>query len=181
LKAGLWYADRCGFNCVDHMVLNFYPTGEGFDPAKDVEDQLRYCAFSDHEGHFHQRKAWKNPRRRVALASTAGHDIRFPNRLVYPFKFLMKHYPIRSQEHGERKVFQDRVDRWSEEERSLGWHKQYDEIENTRSFLRDPGTLLRFEPSTFYQQYLIERLSGVGVFQARPWWATGPRYNSADE
>jgi glycosyltransferase involved in cell wall biosynthesis len=181
LRSTLYYADRCGFNCIDHIVLNFHPTDERFDPAFDVADQLRYFEFSDHEGHFHQRKAWKNPGRRVALASTAGHDIRYRGRLVYPFKFLMKHYPIRSQAHGERKVFQDRAKRWSEEERALGWHKQYDDFQPAQSFLRDPATLNHFDPSTFYKEFLIERLSGIGVFKQAPWWATGPRYNSPDE
>jgi glycosyltransferase involved in cell wall biosynthesis len=181
LRDAFIYAERCGFNCVDHMVLNFHPTGESFDPAKDVQDQLRYFEWSDHEGHFHQRKAWKNPGCRVALASTAGHDIRYPGRLVYPFKFLMKHYPIRSQAHGERKVFQDRANRWSQEERALGWHKQYDDMHPSKSFLRDAATLTRFDESTFYEQFLIERLSGIGVFKQAPWWATGPRYNSPDE
>jgi glycosyltransferase involved in cell wall biosynthesis len=181
LRSALYYTDGCGFNCVDHIVLNFHPTDERFDPAFDVAEQLRFFEFSAHEGHFHQRKAWKNPGCRVDLASTAGHDIRYPGRLVYPFKFLMKHYPIRSQAHGERKVFLDRAKRWSEEERALGWHKQYDDLQPKQSFLRDPGTLKHFNEATFYEEYLIERLSGIGVFKQAPWWATGPRYNSADE
>jgi len=171
----MYYADRCGFNCIDHIVLNFHPTDDRFDPTTDVEEQLRYFSFSDHEGHFHQRKAWKHLGHRVDLASTAGHDIRYPGRLVYPFKFLMKHYPIRSQAHGERKVFQDRAKRWSAEERSLGWHKQYDELERSRSFLHDPSTLRYFDAASFYDECLIERLSGIGVFKEAPWWATGPR------
>ncbi|HYP08577.1 MAG TPA: glycosyltransferase [Bryobacteraceae bacterium] len=181
LKSAIYYADRCGFTCIDHIVLNFHPTDNRFDAGFDVEDQFRYFAFSDHEGHFHQRKAWKNPRCRVELASTAGHDIRFSGRLVYPYKFLLKHYPIRSQAHGERKVFRDRAKRWSAEERALGWHKQYDDVPTAASFLRDPASLLRFDQATFYEQYLVERLSGIGIFQQAPWWSTGPRYNCADE
>ena len=104
LRTGLHHVDRCGFTCVDHVVANFWPTGETFDPARDVEGQLRYFSFSDHPGHYHQRKAWKNCGCRVSLAASAGHDVCFPGRRVYPFKFLLKHYPIRSEEHGRRKV-----------------------------------------------------------------------------
>lgn len=175
LKAGLHHVDRLGFNCVDHIVMNYSPVDDTFDPAHDVESQLRYFSFSDHPGHYHQRKAWKNPHCPVSLASTAGHDIRFPNRTVYPFKFLMKHYPIRSQSHGERKVLAERESRWNQEERALGWHKQYDDVKESRNFLGDPATLLYADDATFHEQYLFERLSGIGVFDEAPFWATGAR------
>jgi hypothetical protein len=176
LKAGLHYVDRCGFNCVDHVVLNYSPTDNRFDPSYDVESQLRYYSFSDHLGHFHQRKAWKNPHCAISLAPTAGHDVCFPGRLVYPFKFLMKHYPIRSQAHGERKVFQERATRWSDAERSLGWHQQYDDMKSRESFLGDPASLEHAAGAEFDQKYLIERLSGIGVFREPPAWATPPRH-----
>ena len=31
----------------------------------------------------------------------------FPGHKLFPFTFFLRHYPIRSQEHGERKVFKD--------------------------------------------------------------------------
>ena len=50
-----------------------------------------------------QRKAWKaSPV--VDLATSGGHDATFPGRLVHPYNFLLRHYPIRSQRHGEDKV-----------------------------------------------------------------------------
>jgi hypothetical protein len=91
---------------------------------------------------------------------------------VYPFKFLLRHYPIRSQAHGERKVLVDRAPRWSPEERALGWHRQYEE--HVR-FVRDRATLEDADEATFREKYLIERLSGIGVFKESPSWATGPR------
>jgi hypothetical protein len=175
LKTGLFHVDRCGFNCVDHVVLHYWPTDRHFDPRRDVAGQLQYGTFSDHVGHFHQRRAWKNLRCAVSLAPSAGHDVRFPGRLVYPFKFLLKHYPIRSQAHGERKVFEEREPRWNSEERSLGWHRQYEHIERGDTFVRDPATLDYADEPTFDERYLIERLSGIGVFEESPPWATGPR------
>ena len=179
LKAAVYYVDRCGFNCIDHVVLNYWPTTNWFDPTQDVERQLRHYTFSDHPGHFHQRKIWKNPRCGVSFAPSAGHDVCFPGRLVYPFKFLLKHYPIRSQSHGERKVFGERAPRWSQQERSLGWHKQYDGVTPGDTFIRDPATLQVDDP-TFDENYLIERLSGIGVFAEAPPWATGPRQPFGD-
>ena len=175
LKAGLRHADRCGFTCVDHVVVNFWPTGEELDHRRDVEHQLRFFSFSDHPGHYHQRKAWKNTGRAVSLAASAGHDVRFPGRLVYPFKFLLKHYPIRSVEHGRRKVLTDRVPRWNHQERALGWHRQYEDMLTTGTFLRDRATLEYLEEAAFAaERYLIQRLSGIGVFAERPSWGTGP-------
>jgi glycosyltransferase involved in cell wall biosynthesis len=175
LRAGLYHVDRRGYNCVDHIVVNFWPTGEDIDTDLDVEQQLRHFNLSDHPGHYHQRKAWKNTGYAVSLASSAGHDIRFPGRLVYPFKFLLKHYPIRSEEHGRRKVLAERIPRWNHHERALGWHRQYEEVVDAGTFLRDPATLEYFEEGDFAERYLVQRLSGVGVFEEPPSWATGPR------
>ena len=45
--------------------------------------------------------------------------------MVSPNKFVLRHYKIRSYEHGLRKVFSERLPRYSPELRSLGWHVQY--------------------------------------------------------
>jgi hypothetical protein len=45
-------------------------------------------------------------------------------------------------------------------ERQRGWNMQYDNLARNHSFVRDPATLLRFAPETFYEEYLVERLAG---------------------
>lgn len=175
LRTALCHAEARGFNCVDHVVLEHPPVDDGFDPSRDVVAQFPHWTFSRHRGHFHQRKAWKHPGVPVSLESSAGHDVRFPGRRVDPFKLVLRHYPIRSQAHGERKVFGDRVRRWNSEERRLGWHRQYDAVDPARGFLRDSATLESADDAAFREGWLIERLSGLGVFDETPWWATGPR------
>ena len=171
--------DRCGFNCVDHITMNFWPVDNSFDPeATDIEEHFQYFEFSNHPGHFHQRRAWKQTPEPVQLASTAGHDVFFPGRRIYPYKFLLKHYPIRSQEHGIKKVMHDRAARWNPQERALGWHRQYDDIRDA-GFLRDRAALTRFDPETFHSHFLMERLSGAGVFEEPPEWATAPKWGGA--
>jgi hypothetical protein len=146
-----------------------------------VEDALGWFAFSDHPGHFHQRRAWKQLGVRVSLSPSAGHDVQFPGRRVYPFKFLLKHYPIRSQAHGERKVLRERLPRWNAAERALGWHAQYDEVGAQGCFEHDQAELELFEPASFARRRLIERLSGVGVFAHPPHWATPPFWRYLSE
>jgi hypothetical protein len=178
LRDALWHVGRSGFSCIDHVTLTFWPGDDAFDPAgPDIERQLVHFEFSDHPGHFHQRRAWKRTGAPVSLAPSAGHDVGFEGRRVYPYKFLLKHYPIRSQAHGRRKVLQERANRWNAGERALGWHRQYDGPgADPERFTRDPATLTRFDPETFAEAYLVERLSGVGVFAEPPLWATGPRW-----
>jgi hypothetical protein len=173
LRNAFWRVDQSGYSCVDHVTLNFWPVDDSFDAEHDeLEQYFEYFEFSDHPGHFHQRRAWRR-QPRVELVASAGHDATFPGRRVYPYKFLLKHYPIRSQAHGIRKVLHERSARWNREERAQGWHRQYDE---TRRFVRDPRTLTRFDPETFADEYLLQRLSGAGIFAAPPPWATPPRW-----
>jgi glycosyltransferase involved in cell wall biosynthesis len=174
LRQALYMVERRGFTCIDHITLTFWPTlgAPVYDGTRDVEEVLTWFEFSDHAGHFHQRRAWKRlPGERVDLASTAGHDVQFEGRRVFPYRFLLKHYPIRSQAHGERKVLAERRPRWNAAERAFGWHAQYDELVD---FVRHPSELIRFDPERFYADWLIERLSGVGVFAEPPAWATPP-------
>jgi len=65
---------------------------------------------------------------------------------VFPVRFVLRHYPIRSQAHGERKVFAERRPRYAEQERALGWHVQYDDVVEGTSFVHDPATLKRYDP-----------------------------------
>ena len=71
-------------------------------------------------------------------------------------------------------MLQERQARWNAAERSLGWHQQYDQVDD---FVRAASELERFDSGTFYESRLLERLSGVGVFAAPPPWATGPMWN----
>jgi hypothetical protein len=175
LRDSLYHVDRAGFTCIDHVTLNFWPIDNGYDGTQELEAYFGYFEFSEHIGHFHQRRAWKNLGEGVSLVPSAGHDVGFYGRRVYPYKFLLKHYPIRSQHHGECKVLRERRARWNAAERALGWHAQYDQIE---TFVRGVSDLERFD-ATFYERRIVERLSGVGVFDGPPEWATPPMWQPA--
>jgi Glycosyl transferase family 2 len=163
LRDALWRVDRRGFNAVDHTVLTFSPVDDGFRPGSDPEQHFRHFEFGRNVGHLVQIKAWKRSRERVELASTGGHDASFAGRRVFPYNFLLKHYPVRSQAHGETKVFAERLPRWSPEERAAGWHVQYDHVRRGHSFLRDPASLEPYDDEDFARRYLVERLSRIGI------------------
>ena len=58
-----------------------------------------------------QMRCWKKTDS-LDLASSGGHDARFTGRRVFPLRFILRHYPIRGQAHGDRKVFQERRNRF---------------------------------------------------------------------
>ena len=74
----------------------------------------------------------------------------------------MRHYPIRSQSHGERKIFLERKPRLLPEARARGWHNHYDRHAPGQSFLAAPDGLKPYDDQ-FFSRYFIERLSGVGI------------------
>ena len=164
-RDGLYLVDQAGYNCVDHTVIEFHPIDDGFTAGADHEAYFRHFDFGTHFSHMQQRKAWKNYGQQISMVESAGHDMPFEGRRVYPFKFLLKHYPVRSQKHGEKKVFRERKARWNPLERAKGWHVHYDKIGKGHKFLRTASEQLLFDEEHFQQTYLVERLSGVGVLR----------------
>jgi hypothetical protein len=168
LRQALYAVDAAGFNLVDHTCLGFHPIDDRWEPGMSLSSHFRFYDYGAIPGHYMQRKAWKRIQGvRPVLAPSGGHDVSFPGRRIYPYKFLTKHYPIRSQTHGERKIFSERIARYDpEEKRGMGWHNQYDGYEPGCSFLRAPAELMEWNAG-FYSDQLIARLSGIGAGQER--------------
>ena len=161
----LYLVDQAGFNCLDHTVIEFHPVDDGFEPGTNHEEYFKHFDFEKHPSISLQRKAWKNCGRLISTVPSGGHDIPFEGRRIYPFKFLAKHYPVRSQKHGEKKIFQERKARWNPAERAKGWHIQYDAINEGHNFLQPSVKQTLFDETHFNQTYLVERLSGIGVLR----------------
>jgi hypothetical protein len=145
LRDAIRQVDAAGFNAIDFASLDFWPTHDRFRPGQDVRRAFtRYAERAPHDRV--QVRCWKRTDAAVDLASTGGHDVQFPGRRVFPLRFIARHYPIRGQAHGERKVFEERRRRFNEQERARGWHVQYDAVEAGASFIRDPATLTPYDP-----------------------------------
>jgi len=165
LKDAIWKVDQLGYNAIDFTVVEFHPTNENFEPGSDFERTFLYWEFSRKPGNFVQIKAWKNCGVPVLLSESGGHEAVFEGRRVYPYKFLLKHYPIRGQSHGEKKVFRERKARYFVDELVAGWHTHYNSVRKKYCFLRDPSELQFWDESSFYKEFLVERLSGIGILQ----------------
>jgi glycosyltransferase involved in cell wall biosynthesis len=143
LRSGIVLADFLGFNAIDFALLNFRPTDNSFAPGGDVRESLRWFEWGE-EFNSLQIKAWKNTGRPVDLTTHAGHSVLFPGRLIFPLKFILRHYPIRSQQHGLEKVLKQRKTRFLQEERDKGWHLHYDEVQENTNFLYDVEDLQQY-------------------------------------
>src|SRR5262249_6230527 len=125
LADAIQWVDQLGFNCIDFAVINFPPVDNGFRQGMDPATYFSYCAPGQSFDQL-QRKCWKATGQRVMLANRGGHDVEFPEKRIFPIQFILRHYPVRSQEHGLRKVLVERRQRYRRAELERGWHIQYD-------------------------------------------------------
>lgn len=156
LRAALYRVEMEGYNAANHTVIEFPPVDDGFPPGGDFEQYFTRFMPTETVANRIQIKAWKG--RQVDLRSSGGHEAIFPGRQVHPFNFVLKHYPVRSQAHGERKVLRERKPRVVSEEKGR-WHTHYDHVRSGYVFLRDPNELLLMGDD-FSERWLLERLYG---------------------
>ncbi len=153
-----WYgANRVGFNLISFRPIDDRPFGQ-----LTLEGSLPYFEYGTRPGHFLQRKAWLQGSERVDLASTGGHEVSFSGARDFPYRFLLKHYPIRSSEHGRNKVIHERQARWSPHEKNdLGWHTQYDHYSSESDFSWRTDDLYRFD-SNFWREHGLVITTDIG-------------------
>jgi hypothetical protein len=162
LNQAISFADAAGYNAIDFTIVNFKPTKEGYSPDVGLDKFFYDFEFADVPGNMQQIKGWKNVGR-IELASSGGHHARFNNQNLYPLKFITKHYPLRSSAHALKKIFNERLNQLSPAEKARGWHNQYNRFSKKSTFIVENESLNKFSPSSFYNEYLVERLSGIGI------------------
>jgi glycosyltransferase involved in cell wall biosynthesis len=163
LRDSLWRVQQAGANAVDFTRLDFRPVDDSFTPESDLPATLRYCEFTNESLAPPQVKAWAAHGQRPQLAPTGGHDVGFGGRRVFPLNFLLRHYPVRTQAHGERKVFKDRQPRYTAEDIRAGWHYHYARIEAGHRFVRSSDTLHAWDAVDFPRDHLLECCARVGI------------------
>jgi len=157
LAEGLRRVDGLGYNAVTFDVFNFRPTDDTFVPGADVRRSLRRFEPADQFDAL-QIKAWKHTGQAIDLVSTGGHEARFADRRVFPFPFVLRHYPIRGASQGRKKIFEERMPRFAAEEREGGWHVQYDAlVESSHPLLWDPARLVPYDGAEARRR-IVERV-----------------------
>lgn len=160
LVAGLRRVDAGGFNVVNFDNFEFWPVGDEDPNETDIRIRLRYYTWSDD----HQQKAWR-AFRGVRNSREGGHLVDLPDGIakrIAPNNFVMRHYRIRSYEHGLRKVFENRLPRFAGE--PSRWHSHYDGFGRDREFFEIP------------RHCLIEHVEGRSWRRERTfdgWWKPG--------
>lgn len=163
MRDAIAHIDSLGFNAIDFTVIDFRFTQQTEETVSQFESNLTHFEFGRRPGHFSQIKCWKN-NTPVALAATGGHDASFDGRRVFPIKFLLKHYPLRNKAQAKTKIFRDRLPRFTKENTTYGWHTQYDKFKNSNELPSwKPSQLTPWHPVFFNTEYLVERLSGIGL------------------
>lgn len=156
LRDAFYYVDQCGFNTINFSALNFRPIDEQFAASRDFAEQFHYFELGRRQWYGWLLRAWKNlAQPAVRLSEYTGHTVSFEGRRIYPYRFLLRHYPIRSTAHGQRKVLQQRRKRPELLEAGLGVH--YAGLNDAQSLIHRPENLIHFDAS-FYATFLVERL-----------------------
>jgi hypothetical protein len=163
LRHALWNVQQAGFNAMNHTVADFRPVDGEPTAERDPETAFRWFEWGRRPGHFQQIKAWRQHPEVDRLVESGGHEVWFPGLRVAPYQLLLRHYPLRHPDQARRKVFDERIARFSPDERERGWHVQYDVVGEDDEFMWDRETLERFDPDTFDREFLTERLTGVGI------------------
>lgn len=131
--------DAAGYNAIDHEIEVYAPR-EGWDGSQNPEEFFTTRVVGHEDERSPHIKCWKQregefwfgpPDQRmrangVNLSYTGGHQAVFPDQRVAPEKLVLKHYPLRTQAHAERKIA-ERKRSYTAEELARGWHRQYGE------------------------------------------------------
>ena len=145
--------DTLGYNCINFELINFRPVTAEYENTIKPQDFFEYWEPADVFDEL-QIKCWKNTSQQIDLVTSGGHNVQFEGKKVFPIKFIMKHYPIRSRAHGIKKVFSDRIPRFDTTEKNMNWHTQYDRYISERDIMFDKVHLLKYDEKIVKNLYL---------------------------
>jgi len=124
LKDAIEQVDSNGYNLIQFDRFDFFMTDDDDESAKTIKDKMKYYSY---QGDYVYR-SWKYMPG-ISIGDVSGHYPIFPNGEGYkisPKKFVMRHYPLRTEEQSKRKV-NDRIRGTtvkSKDGRALNYHYQ---------------------------------------------------------
>jgi glycosyltransferase involved in cell wall biosynthesis len=134
-----------GRNIIQFHQIIFSLTEKDVESTEpNIQKKLRYYRWNDD----FEYRAWKYyPDTRVA--ESGSHFPKFPEGVRVKLsrrKFILRHYPFRSIEQANRKIFKERLGRMDQEEHARGLNIHYDQFKPGReSFVANSHTLHKYE------------------------------------
>lgn len=160
LRDAISMIDEAGYNSIDFYRVDFRPVDDCFTEGEDVRKYLKYFLRNERYSNL-QVKCWKNFGQAIDLVSSMGHDVTFEGRKTFPLKFILRHYPIRGQKHGRRKILDERLNRYSKSEREKGFHRHYDNMANQEKFIWNIKDLYLYEKEKVRFDVLIDCIKAM--------------------
>lgn len=165
LRDALYWIEQRGFNAVNFAYLEFPPTQEEYSAQHSLQDQFTHWRIEALAVHRKLQRAWRKQIAIVDLTTHGGHEVGFAGKRIAPFRFLLRHYPYRTIAQSKRK-WQERVRK--PEEIAMQWGIHHNSHALRGEVLAPNQQLIQFG-SNFYTNYLVERLTSVGIpFDAAP-------------
>lgn len=157
-------ADSGGFNIIDFTLINFRPSKKSTFGRVSLDN----WEFGNRPAASRIERAWKNSSQLVDLATSGGHVVGISNRKVFPINLLLRHFPLRNPRQSRKKIFADRIPRFLEERKSLGFHTQYDSFSKQSSFFWSQDDLQPWN-SDCAVEWIPEFTTRAGInFESQP-------------
>ncbi|MHB8793713.1 MAG: radical SAM protein [Thermoleophilia bacterium] len=155
---------RFGYNIIDGKWFDFHPTEADDLSIESPMERIRYCRVEPY-GPMPQHKIFRyHPS--VDFYTSLGHECHRDRPRVAPLKYVYRHYPWVSFEHGVKKIFKDRKPRYVERKENPLYHMHYLELlPQEADLVKISSDLYRFNEDdvtvsreTFYRTLLRDRL-----------------------
>ena len=147
LRQAIERVDRLGWNAIDFQLFTMRLVGSPESARARPDDSESWYSPAAKCDRL-QVRAWKQPSGEVDLCSSAGHDVQYEGRSVFPLRFPMRHYPVRTPAQGQQKIFLERLPRFDPRERAQGWHVQYDQYDLSVQLTAQPSDLEPYDSVT---------------------------------
>jgi glycosyltransferase involved in cell wall biosynthesis len=134
LREGVEFVDFLGYNLINFKLFNFRLTKEASSQNTSMNGMNLYSPAERFNSR--QVKAWKK-NTKIDIVTHGGHLALIENPNICPYRFILKHYPLRSKIQAINKINRDRKDRFSTEDKAKGWHVQYNSLPIDESSLAE--------------------------------------------
>lgn len=149
LKQAIYHVDRCGYNQIGMYTIAYKLT----DCREDnIFMSDTYFEFGT-KNTYYAIKMWKKSPY-IDLKETGGHLAEVKEPRCFPLFFLNRHYPFRTVEQAQKKVFRDRKPRFQKERKEKGWHGHYDKMNTYEDFISNKDELFLWNDNSIYDFYI---------------------------